>query len=411
MKKIRIGLIGFGNRGRLYCSFLKDLKDECELVAIYDYKLDFIRKDAEKYHAKYLFGTEDEFFDAKLDLDLVVISSMDKYHFVQTKRCLEAGYHVLLEKPIATKLEEVIEINELAKKLQRNVYVCHVLRYTMFYSLVKEIIDSGEIGEVVNINTTENVAYWHQAHSFTRGNWHNSKETAPMILTKCSHDLDLIYWLMNKKPIRVSSFGSLFYLNAEHCPEGAADYCTDCKLKDECAFNAYRFYHNNPSWIIPFVGEDINDEKIDKFLDHGAYSRCVYKCDNDVVDHQVVNIEFENHATASHTMNAYTRDCYRDIKVMGTKGQIQGSFEEQKFKVYHFLNNEEREIDIKKMTDNFVGHGGGDPLMFKEVVEHLLYGKKTASLTLLNDSVVSHIVAFSAEKSRIENGKVIDIKL
>ena len=335
---------------------------------------------------------------------------MDKYHFYQTKKCLELGYNVLLEKPVSNNLKEVIELNELAHKNNLKLIVSYVLRYTLFYKMIKDIIDSGEIGKVININNTENVAYWHHAHSYTRGNWKYEKETGPMILTKCSHDMDLIYWLMGKNVDKISSFGNRSYLIKENAPKDAAEYCIDCIEKDNCPFNAYRFYLNNKEWLRPIIGDDLSDENIMKNLYHNQYTRCAYKTNADVVDHQVVNILFDDKTTASHTMNAYTRYCYRDIKVMGSHGCIEGNFEEKKFKVYHFKDNSEREVDITHFTDDFVGHGGGDRVMFIELIDYLLTGNKTKSLTSISESVISHEMAFAAEKSRVNEGKVVKIK-
>lgn len=409
MKKIKVGLIGFGNRGRLYSSFIKDLSDKVEYVAVCDYRIEELLDSLKQYNLKHTFKDVEDFFNAKLDLDLVCICSMDKYHFYQTKKCLELGYNVLLEKPVSNNLKEVIELNELAHKNNLKLIVSYVLRYTLFYKMIKDIIDSGEIGKVININNTENVAYWHHAHSYTRGNWKYEKETGPMILTKCSHDMDLIYWLMGKNVDKISSFGNRSYLIKENAPKDAAEYCIDCIEKDNCPFNAYRFYLNNKEWLRPMIGDDLSDEKINSFLDHSQYSKCAYKTNGDTVDHQIVNIEFEDGTTASHTMNSYTRWCYRDIKIMGTKGCIEGNFEDKKFDVYHFIDNSKRTVNIQDYTDDFVGHGGGDRIMFVELIEYLQTGNKSKSLTTLQESVMSHEMAFASEKSRLEKGQVKEI--
>lgn len=410
MKKIKVGLIGYGNRGRLYFSFIKEMLDKVELVAVCDYRANEISQDIKQTNAKYVFADTDKFFEANLDLDLVLICSMDKYHYLNTKQALEHNYNVLLEKPISANLEEVEQLSDIATSRNLKVIVTYVLRYAPFYEMIKKIIDDGEIGNIININTTENVAYWHQAHSYVRGNWRNSKETGPMILTKCSHDMDLIYWLSGKKVKRISSFGKLSHFVKENAPKGSSEYCTDCKLKDSCPFNCYRFYLSNKEWLRPMVGDELTEKNIIKYLDHGQYSRCVYKCDNDVVDHQIVNIEFEDGTTASHTMNAFTRWCYRDIKVMGEKGCIEGNFEKEIFTVYHFVDNSSRKIDIHDYSDDFTGHGGGDKVMFKEFIEYLLTNKKSVCLTTIQESVISHKMAFAAEKSRLNAGKVVDIE-
>ena len=404
MKKIRVGFIGMGNRGGMYYDFARHNSDLCEIVAIVDFKLEQqLNRIGNPTDIPHLYKTTEEFFEKNIDLDLLVISSMDKYHYEDAKRGILHGYHLLLEKPIACKYEEVIEINELAKKYNRKVMVCHVLRYTLFYKEIKRLIDEGVLGHITNINATENVAYWHQAHSYVRGNWHNVAETAPQILTKCSHDFDIITWLMNKKPTHVSSFGDLYWFKKENKPEGSSNMCHDCPLGYSCDFNALRFYLSNPGWLYPFAGKDLTDDKIVEFLKKSDYGHCVYDMDNDTVDHQVVNILFDDRTTASLTMNAFSRYCYRDIKVFGTKGDLVGDFEEKIIKVKLF-NHEEFEIDIAKLTEDFSGHGGGDAQMFKEVLDYLLFDKKSVSLTLLDESIVSHKMAFLSEESRLEDG-------
>lgn len=409
MKKIKIGIIGFGNRGRIYSNFIMDSLDKVEYLAVCDYRAKELKDSISKYNVPYIFDNVDDFFKAKLPLDVVFICSMDQYHYQHALMALEAGYNILLEKPVSNNLEEVLTLNEIATKKNLKVIVTYVLRYSYFYKLIKEVLDSKEIGDIININTTENVAYWHQAHSYVRGNWRNSKVTGPMILTKCSHDMDLIYWLMGKNVTKISSFGNNNYLNAKNAPKDASDYCTDCQNKDTCPFNAYRFYLENKEWLRPMVGDDLSDEKIIQYLDHSQYSRCVFKCDNDVVDHQIVNIEFADKSTASHTMNAYTRWCYRDIKIMGTKGCIEGDFEKKMFTVYHFLDNSKRDVDITKYTTDFVGHGGGDRIMFNQLIDYLLTNSKSIQLTSIQESVMSHEMCFAAEKSRLNDGEVVTI--
>lgn len=411
MKKIKVGLIGLGNRGGMYYDFAKSNSDLCEVVAIVDFKLKQQLERVGNPNIQYVFDNTEDFFAANIVLDLLVISSMDKYHYLDAKQGILHGYHLLLEKPIACSYDEVVEIAELAKKHERKVVVCHVLRYTMFYKEIKRLIDNGTLGEIVNINATENVAYWHQCHSYVRGNWHNTKETAPQILTKCSHDFDIVTWLMNKKPTALSSFGDLYFFKKENKPKNSTNQCHDCPLGYNCDFNAYKFYLKNKDWLKPFMGNDVRDEKIDAFLKNSNFGHCVFDMDNDTVDHQVVNIQFDDNTTASLTMNAFSRNCYRDIKVYGTKGDLVGNFEENMIHVnlYNY-KDESFDIDIKKLTSDFSGHGGGDAVMFKELLHYLLYGNKTDSLTLLEDSVVSHKMAFLSEKSRLENGIPQDIK-
>ena len=403
MNKIKVGFIGLGNRGGMYYDFATRNSDLCEIVAACDFIVEQQLSRFEFKDVPHVFTNTDDLFAAKLDLDLLCISSMDKYHFSDCKRAIELGYNILLEKPISCTLEEVLELQQMAKEKGVKIIVCHVLRYTMFYKEIKRLISEGTLGHIININATENVGYWHQCHSYVRGNWHNTAETAPQILTKCSHDLDIIQWLMNKKVNYVSSFGDLFFFKKENKPAESTNRCSTCPLGYKCDFNAYRFYLKNPGWLIPFMGTNQTVETITDYLDTSVFGHCAFDMDNDTVDHQVVNILFEDNTTASFTLNAFSNECYRDIKVYGTKGDLVANFEEKKIYVQLF-NNEKIEIDLTKLTDDFSGHGGGDAIMFQELLDYLINGNKTDSLTLIDDSVISHKMAFLSEESRLEKG-------
>ena len=128
--------------------------------------------------------------------DVLIVATQDKQHIAHALAGLERGYDLILEKPVATTPEDCIAIRDAAKRLNRKVAVCYVLRYTTFYRTIKNIIYSGRIGEVVNVDAVENVGYWHQAHSFVRGNWSNCGRSSPMILQKSCHDMDILNFLI-----------------------------------------------------------------------------------------------------------------------------------------------------------------------------------------------------------------------
>lgn len=407
MKKIKIAIIGYGNRGCIYSSFIQSKRDMFEVVAV----VEFIKAKQLKaqndlnLQDNQLFTEADDFFNTRPDVDLLIVASMDKYHFKHASQAINLGMNVLLEKPISLSIEECRSLKKLSKEKQRFIVVCHVLRYTSFYNIIKEIIDSKEIGNVYDIHQCENVAYWHQAHSYTRGNWRNSNETGPMILAKCSHDFDIIYWLLSKKCISVSSFGSLKFFKKENQPKEASNRCFECKINETCPYNCFKFYlGRGREWARQLVGDDLSDVNITNYLKQSPYGRCVFACDNNVVDHQIVNMLFEDNVTATLTMNAYTNDCYREIHVYGTHGEIIGDFEKRIIKINNFINGS-RVIDLNAITDDFSGHGGGDQIMFFEVCDLLLNGTKTDRLSLIQDSILSHKMAFSAEKSRLNNGE------
>ena len=294
--------------------------------------------------------------------------------------------------------------------------VCHVLRYTPFYGELKRLIDAGTIGDVVSIQAIENVAYWHQAHSFVRGNWRNSNETSPMILQKSCHDMDILLWLAGKHCERVSSFGGLRLFKPECAPEGAAARCLDgCKVKENCPFDAERFYitdgvlKGKTGWSMDVLALHPTEESIRKALECGPYGRCVYHCDNNVVDHQVVNMELEGGATVSFTMCAFTSRSHREIKIMGTKGDIAANMGDNIIDVGVF-GKEHRYIDVNKLASDFSGHAGGDNRMVSELLD-LVAGTadgKTA-LTSIDRSLESHYAALAAEYSRLHGGKSVEL--
>ena len=399
-------VLGLGSRGGIYSDILTNKEENCEIVAVCDYKENKQREAIEKYGVKpeNVFSNSEDLFAKGKIADALILASMDKDHYQQALKALELGYDLLLEKPMSPNEQECREIIATAEKYGRKIAVCHVLRYAPFYSVLKGIIDSGEIGEVVTVSQTESVGYWHQAHSFVRGNWRNSDETSPMILQKCCHDFDILRWLVGSPCKKVSSFGSLTHFTKENMPDGAAKRCIDCKV-EHCIYNAVDFYKTHPEWFDFIANGEMDVEKGMTYLPAG---RCVYQCDNNVVDHQVVNMQFENGATAQLTMTAFSEYMKREIHVHGTKGEIIGDMGREILDIYVFKNGYRR-VDIKEMGVELAGHGGGDILLVKEFVDYIKGGDKIR--TSAKVSLESHLMAFAAEKSRLSGGLPVEIEL
>ena len=295
---------------------------------------------------------------------------------------------------------ECRQIVDAANRTGRTLAVCHVLRYTPFYMTLKNLIDQGRIGEVTTINQIENVGSWHQAHSFVRGNWRNTSETSPMILQKSCHDMDIILWLMGKDCKRVQSFGSLRHFTPENAPEGAPKRCLDgCPHGDTCPYYAPKLYMdmNRTGWPVDVITTDLSENGRRKALVEGPYGRCVYHCDNDVVDRQVVNLEFEGGAVATFTMTAFSADFSRQLKIFGTAGQITADMGTGEI-VLHRFGEEKKTIPVDTVSS---GHGGGDHGIMRDFLQILRHGGE--SRTNANISLQSHLICFAAEKSRKEN--------
>ena len=310
-------------------------------------------------------------------------------------------------------LEDCLAVEKLAKELKREVIVCHVLRYTPFYSTLKKVLDSGAIGKVVNVQAVERVGYWHQAHSFVRGNWRNAALSSPMLLQKSCHDLDMFLWLTGKHCKTVSSMGSLTWFKAENAPEGAAERCMDCQYEKTCPYSGYNAYIKRAEeegyfeWPTDVVTQIPTVEALKEALKTGPYGRCVFHCDNDVVDHQVTNMLMEDGVTVTFSMCALTSKTGRFLHIMGTEGEITGEMDENLLTVTKFGQAPEV-IDTSLAKDVF-GHGGGDAGLVNDLVGLFTEGNASASRTGVEVSVESHVVALAAEESRLAGGKAVDI--
>ncbi|MBE5747861.1 MAG: Gfo/Idh/MocA family oxidoreductase [Clostridiales bacterium] len=396
-------VFGLGARGNIYATFAKTYPDKFELVAIIENnpeRLDFAKME---YPGTRLFANYHDFLLENIEADIIAVATQDDDHKEHAIAMMKAGYDLLLEKPIANNKEDCMAIYEASKQYGRKVVVCHVLRYTPFYSTVKRIVDSGKLGEVITIHASENVGYYHQAHSFVRGPWRNKAQSSPMILAKCCHDMDILRYLMGEECLSVNSYGGLYYFNEAHAPNGATKYCSDCPHKD-CIYKAQTIYLSEEGRFFScyFTTKEKTDENILADLKGTQYDKCVYQTDNDVVDHQVTIMQFAKGKTACHTMTAFSREIYRDIKIHGTKAELVGVVENNSMEIRYFGGEVEKlTIDISEA--NVGGHMGGDFFMMNSLFK-ALNGEEAEGITYLDVSIESHLMSFAAEESRINKG-------
>lgn len=413
--KKKVILIGAGLRGKCYTDKLELVSDEFEVVAVaepYESRREYIRN---KHNIKpeLCFESWEPLLELPKLGDIAVIATMDRDHVKPAVAAMNKGYNLLLEKPAGATPEECREIQDAAEKNGVFALVCHVLRYTRFFTTLKKIIDDGTIGKVMAIQNSEGVGNVHQTHSFVRGNWRNSDESSPMILQKSCHDMDILAWLVGKKCKKVQSFGSLSYFKRENAPDGSPEYCIDgCPVKD-CPYNAVKLYYDNKdnSWFRCSSTKLVTptDEDVEKVLRTTDYGKCVFKCPNNVVDHQVVNLLFEDDITVSFTMSAFNKGG-RTINIMGTKGEIKAAMNDPIVRVYDFLTKEETQINLDaNLTDDTIvgGHGGGDYGIIC-ALKDLVDGKPNSSVCDIRESCDNHMIAFAAEESRIK-GTVVDM--
>lgn len=422
-KKLTIAIAGLGSRGHdAYAHAVKLFPDQLELTAIADINPERIAQTALEYHipSNRCFSSAEQLLEQECLADILFLCTQDRQHVPQALPALKKGYHLLLEKPISPNLDECIQLLQTAQKYKRTVVVCHVLRYTPFYGKLKELIDSGIIGDIMTVQAIENVGYYHQAHSFVRGNWRREDETSPMILAKCCHDMDMLLWLTKKTCRAVSSFGALTHFKPDCAPKGAAKRCMDgCKVKETCPYDAEKIYITDPvrgianghtGWPVNILDIHPTVESITNAIKTGPYGRCVYHCDNNVVDHQVVNLDMTDGTTINFTMSGFTSENCRYTKIMGTLGDIVADMGKNQITVTRF-GQEPETIDITKISSNLSGHGGGDMRMVQEFIEMLLQDNQPSSrLTSLDRSLESHFIALAAEESRTHGGRCIEIQ-
>lgn len=340
-----------------------------------------------------------------------VVATGDTLHVEPALAALERGLHVLLEKPIAPTPAECVRVVAAAEASQRILQIGHVLRFTAFYEKVKEILASGALGELTALDMKEHVSFWHFAHSYVRGKFRSRAVAAPLVLAKTCHDLDLLCWLAARSPLRVASFGSLQHFRSESAPPGAPARCHEgCPAQEDCPHDAVRFYLGPGEalargWPWSDVSPDPSPGARRRALEQGPYGRCVYRCDNDVVDHQALAVEFEGGLTTTFAVHGMASEEKRTIRASGTRGELRGVLHDGVIEVTRHgrLGAERIEITGPGLLDHF----GGDEGLVAHFADAVAAGPGAAVRTSGRVSLESHLLGFAAERAR-ERGEVVD---
>lgn len=340
------------------------------------------------------FPDWDAFFALGRVADAVVVATPDDQHVTPCLQALALGYDVLLEKPICLQEAELDLLLQAEAQSTGRVSVCHVLRATLFFQAIRQVLDAGRLGQLVGIQHAENVAYWHYAHSFVRGNWRASPPAAPFVLAKSCHDLDLLRWFAGAPPSRVDSQGGLHHFRPEHAPPGASDRCVTCRVPD-CPYDARRIYGTRPPDAWPNTVLTAGEQSLAEALNTGPYGQCVYLGLNNVADHQTVNVTFANGVTASLSVSAFTHNNTRTLKLLGTHGELRGHMDRGELELHDFRNGT---IDLRTV-DASGNHGGGDVALVQAWLASLR--GETEVPTPLSESLDSHRMAFAAERARL----------
>ncbi|MBN2469278.1 MAG: Gfo/Idh/MocA family oxidoreductase [Anaerolineae bacterium] len=433
MQPLRLALIGAGQRGiDVYGRYALEHDPGVEFVAV----AEPVAARRARFAGQHDLPPEAQFssWEALLDgprrADAVIVATQDTQHIAPALAALEAGYDVLLEKPMATTLADCVALVQAADRAGRLLQICHVLRYTDFFTRVHDLVQEGRLGTVVTYQHRENVAYYHMAHSFVRGNWRRADESSPMILAKSCHDLDLIYWILGEPVTRLSSVGTLRHFHPDQAPHpDVPPRCTDgCPVEAECPFFAPGIYLDYRPWqpmaramglpegfdlgqildwpMSALADGDLRPESIRRALETGPYGRCVYHCDNDVVDHQIVTMQTAAGTSVGFFMHGHSHEEGRTLRIDGTRATLEGEFMQlrQEIRVHDHLTGA-TEILHPEMTVG--GHGGGDTGLMAAFVAALRGGGQ-APLTDARAALESHLLAFAAEQARVE-GTVIDM--
>jgi len=410
-------LIGAGNRGEGYTGIMATMPDKFKVIAVAEPIESRRNAIKERHHIPddMCFNDWRPLLEKGKIADVAIIATMDKQHLEPTMEAIGLGYDILLEKPVSPDPIECQKIALFAKEKGVKIVVCHVLRYTPLFITIKNLIDEGRLGQIISINHEECVGNVHQSHSFVRGNWGNSKKSSCMLLQKSCHDMDILQWLVGKRLKKIQSFGSLSYFRKENAPKGSPEYCIEgCPKADVCPYNAVKLYYDDKknAWFRTACTREAKptDEMVEKALCTTQYGKCIFKCDNDVVDHQTVNMLFEDDATVTFTMSAFNKGG-RFIHIMGTKGELHASIADgdEPITLYDFETKKKVEIPIFAKDGLNYGHGGGDGGIVQSLYEYLNEEYTGCSISDIATSVNNHLIVFAAEESRA-NGTVVDFE-
>lgn len=449
-------LIGAGQRGmEAYAPYARLHPDELEFVAVAEPDEGRRQAFAEQYHipVEHQYESWEPLLDQPTLGDVALVCTQDWQHTQPAVAAMQAGYHVLLEKPMANKLDECRLLYQVSKDTGRQLHICHVLRYTPHFMKMRELVESGVLGEIIQVDHRENVSFWHMAHSYVRGNWRNREESSPMILAKCCHDLDILPWVLGQDCLSLASSGDLLHFRAEKAPEGAPPRCLDgCPVAETCPYYAPYFYlqmtpfwrsvadtsrglihwasatySNNPamikavSWAFPplrqmtdyqgwpltVLAQDPTPENILKALQEGPYGRCVYHCDNDVVDHQVVMMTFSEGANVTLTMHGHSHFEHRSTIIEGSHGRLTAVFGNGGARISVDEHRSDWHAEFDTSAEIGAGHGGGDLRLVAHFLHSVREGDTEAALQGTLEALQSHLLAFAAEESRL-NRQFID---
>ncbi|KAM9786028.1 putative oxidoreductase YteT [Neosynchiropus ocellatus] len=412
---VSVIVVGAGNRGEIYSKYASIHPERMKVVAVADPRK-FARSKLQQQHnieEENMFEDWNQILEREKFADAVLICTPDRLHKEPAVAFALRGYHILLEKPMATNAKDCRAIVGACTKSGVILSVGHVLRYDPIIHKIKTLIDSGAVGDVIHIQHLEPVGFYHFAHSFVRGNWRNEAESSFALLAKSCHDIDLIHhWAGSRRCLKVSSFGSLSHFRKENKPEGAADRCLDCSIESTCPYSARKIYlerveQGHTGWPVSVICQNSQPdiESVTTALRTGPYGRCIYECDNDVCSNQIVNMEFEGGLTAAFSMVAFTEKmCSRQTTIYGSRGEL--TCDGLEIRVFDFLTEKTTKHSPGNETPqhfSFSGHGGADYHLIDAFIAAVAKRDPSLIRSGPEETLMSHLLVFEAERSRLES--------
>lgn len=405
---VRYAIVGAGQRGANYAGWVGRHGDRAQVVAVAEPRAYQRESLAREHGVGHVFTSWEELAAAPRLADAAIVATQDAEHVAPAVALARKGYHLLVEKPLARTPEECATLVAAVTEAGVLFAVCHVMRYRPYTKLVKRLVDEGRLGEIVSVQHLEPVGHWHYAHSYVRGNWRRSDQASFMLLAKSGHDIDWLRHIVGKPIDRVSSFGSLRHFRRESQPVGAADRCLDCAVEPACPYSASRLYlgmvrSGRTEWPVSVLTDEITEDGVTEALRNGPYGRCVYACDNDVVDHQVVAMEFGGGVTGTFTMTGFTPHMDRLTRIFGTRGYLDG--DGTTVRVHDFTSDTASVFSTESEgLSTEEGHNGGDAGLMEAFTTAVETGDAGHILSGAAESLESHRAVFAAERSRLSGG-------
>ncbi len=408
---------GAGSRGNVYGGYAAAFPEQITIVGV----AEPIPVRNERYAKKHSIPSENRFntwedvFKRPKFADAIIITMPDNLHYEPCLKAMEMGYDVLLEKPMAQSAQQCRDILAMTRKTGRIVAVCHVLRYSPYFIRMKKLIAEGAIGELVSIQHMEPIEHIHMSHSYVRGNWHDSKQTTPIILAKSCHDLDILRWMIGKSCKNIVAMGGLKWFRKENAPAGSTDRCMNgCSAEASCPYSAMKIYYRERGWLYVFDLPDEKEKQGDAILEYlrtTNYGRCVYHMENDQPDHYITSIQFEDQVTANFSMEAFTSYSGRRTRIMGSMGDMVGDMNEltvSDFKTGKSITLVPKADDVENYKNS--GHGGGDWFLMRDFVMAVANRDPKYLTSTIDQSIESHLMGFAAEQSR-KSSQVVQVKM